>query len=141
MLGPPDQIDAHPSGGASQRPGSEGGAETIAYPFEEWHYLKVDGIGENVILTFVDSILNCEYGLILEPARKAALLQVPPRRPDDGGAGMERSTFRSFLPGDDGTDNPAGPLHQTFFASAHEIRTPVRRYSWHHSAPSRPLTL
>src|SRR5712672_4413928 len=36
MYGPPDEIDAHPSGGTYQRPTDEGGGQTSTFPFETW---------------------------------------------------------------------------------------------------------
>ena len=46
--GPPDSIDAHPSGGSYERPMEEGGGETSTFPFEIWHYRYLEGIGENI---------------------------------------------------------------------------------------------
>ena len=48
MWGAPDEIDSHPSGGAYERPAAEGGGETSTYPFEDWRYRDLEGIGENV---------------------------------------------------------------------------------------------
>ena len=56
MWGPPDEVDSHPSGGSYERPADEGGGETSTYPFEDWRYRYLEGIGENVELEFVDQI-------------------------------------------------------------------------------------
>ena len=48
--GKPDSIESHPSGGSYQRPMSEGGGETSTFPFEQWHYRYLEGVGENVDL-------------------------------------------------------------------------------------------
>jgi len=77
MYGPADEIDSHPSGGSYERPQSEGGGETSTYPFEDWRYRYIDGIGENIILEFVDTTMTGEYRLTMDPGEKDALLHVP----------------------------------------------------------------
>jgi GWxTD domain-containing protein len=75
--GPPDEIDSHPSGGSYNRPYDEGGGTTATYPFEDWRYRYIDGIGNNVILEFVDPSMSGEYHLTMDPGEKDALLHVP----------------------------------------------------------------
>ncbi len=77
MYGPPDEIDSHPSGGTYNRPFEEGGGTTSTYPFEDWRYRYIDGIGNNVILEFVDPTQSGEYHLTMDPGEKDALLHVP----------------------------------------------------------------
>ncbi len=77
MYGPPDEIDSHPSGGSYIRPSSEGGGETSTFPFEDWRYRYIDGIGNNVELEFVDPSMSGEYHLTMDPGEKDALLHVP----------------------------------------------------------------
>jgi GWxTD domain-containing protein len=77
MYGPPDEIDSHPSGGTYERPASEGGGETSTFPFEDWRYRYIDGIGNNVELEFVDPSMSGEYHLTMDPGEKDALLHVP----------------------------------------------------------------
>jgi GWxTD domain-containing protein len=77
MYGPPDEIDAHPSGGSYVRPPCEGGGETSTYPFSDWTYHYIPGIGENVKLEFVDPTMSGEYHLTMDPGEKDALLHVP----------------------------------------------------------------
>src|SRR6202035_3893027 len=77
MWGPPDEIQSHPSGGSYNRPSSEGGGETSTYPFEDWRYRYLEGIGENVELEFVDPTMSGEYKLTTDPSEKDALLYVP----------------------------------------------------------------
>ena len=50
MWGPPDEIDAHPTGGTYDRPMEEGGGSTTTYPWETWRWRYLEGIGENIIL-------------------------------------------------------------------------------------------
>jgi GWxTD domain-containing protein len=77
MWGPPDEIDSHPAGGPYERPASEGGGETSTYPFEDWTYHYLPGIGENVQLEFVDPTMTGEYRLTTDPSEKDALTYVP----------------------------------------------------------------
>jgi GWxTD domain-containing protein len=77
MYGPADEVDDHPSGGNYERPPSEGGGQTSTYPFEDWRYRYIDGIGNNVILEFVDTTMTGEYHLTMDPGEKDAMLHVP----------------------------------------------------------------
>jgi GWxTD domain-containing protein len=76
-FGPPDEIDSHPSGGSYQRPTAEGGGETSTYPFEDWRYRYIEGIGNDVNIEFVDPTLTGEYRMTMDPSEKDALLYVP----------------------------------------------------------------
>ncbi|HEY3741877.1 MAG TPA: GWxTD domain-containing protein [Bryobacteraceae bacterium] len=51
IYGPPDEIDAHPSG----EPGK--------FPHETWKYNYVEGIGSNLFFTFIDRNRNGQYQL------------------------------------------------------------------------------
>jgi GWxTD domain-containing protein len=77
MYGPPDEIDNHDAGGTYQRPIDEGGGETETFPFEDWTYNYIPGIGENVQLEFVDPTMSGEFHLTMDPGEKDALLHVP----------------------------------------------------------------
>ncbi len=76
-FGPPDDIDAHPSGGLYERPMDEGGGETSTFPFEVWHYRYLEGIGENVNIEFVDTCQCGDYHFTIDRSEKDALLHVP----------------------------------------------------------------
>jgi GWxTD domain-containing protein len=76
-FGPPDEIDSHPSGGTYQRPAAEGGGETSTYPFEDWRYRYIEGIGNDVNIEFVDTTMTGEYRMTMDPSEKDALLYVP----------------------------------------------------------------
>ncbi len=54
VYGPPDEIEAHPSG---DRTGT-------TYPYEEWLYRRIEGRGDNVIFRFEDSSRSGEYRLV-----------------------------------------------------------------------------
>jgi GWxTD domain-containing protein len=77
MWGPADEVDSHPSGGSYERPANEGGGETSTYPFEDWRYRYLEGIGENVEIEFVDPTMTGEFHLTMDPSEKDALLYVP----------------------------------------------------------------
>jgi GWxTD domain-containing protein len=84
MYGPPDEISSHPSGGTytpspGQLPYSGTGASTTmeTYPFEDWYYHYIPGIGENVKLEFVDPTLTGEYQLTMNPCEKDAMAETP----------------------------------------------------------------
>src|SRR5580700_11416567 len=77
IWGPPDEIDSHPTGGTYDRPMEEGGGSTTTYPWETWRWRYLEGIGENIILEFVDPSGSGEYHLTMDPSEKDALLHVP----------------------------------------------------------------
>ena len=77
MYGPPDEIEDHSSGGFYERPPEEGGGETSTFPFQQWRYRYIEGIGNNVIIEFVDPTMSGEFRMTMDPSEKDALLYVP----------------------------------------------------------------
>ena len=77
MWGPADEVESHPTGGTYDRPMEEGGGSTTTYPWETWRWRYLEGIGENIILEFVDPSGSGEYHLTMDPSEKDALLHVP----------------------------------------------------------------
>jgi GWxTD domain-containing protein len=75
--GPPTSKDSHPSGGMYNRPLSEGGGQTSTYPFTDWHYRYIPGIGSNVNIEFVDQCMCGDYQMTIDRSAKDALLHVP----------------------------------------------------------------
>lgn len=123
--GPPDNIESRPSGGFYQRDISEGGGTTATYPFERWRYRRIEGLGEDIILEFVDSTWTGKYQLAVSPWEKDALLHMP-------GAGKTlaeqtglatRGDRSIFIPGA-GTHGGANP--QLWFSRYRD--TPFQRY-------------
>jgi len=51
-FGPPDELESHASGGA------------VTAPYEDWLYRKINGVGERVIMRFVDKTGTGEYQLV-----------------------------------------------------------------------------
>jgi GWxTD domain-containing protein len=86
-FGPPDEIEAHPSGGPYQRGPELGGTMGTAYPFETWRYRFLEGIGTNVEIMFVDPTLTGEYRIALDPEERNALAHVTPPPAQQPGAG------------------------------------------------------
>ena len=77
MYGPADEVDSHPSGGSYERPMEEGGGETSTFPFEDWRYRYLEGIGQEVIIEFVDSCMCGDYHMTLDRSEKDALKYTP----------------------------------------------------------------
>src|SRR5205823_1298911 len=77
MYGKPDEIESHPSGGTYNRPMEEGGGETSTYPFETWRYRYLEGIGQEIIIEFVDTCMCGDYHMTIDRSEKDALLHTP----------------------------------------------------------------
>ena len=77
VFGPADEIDSHPSGGTYERPMEEGGGETSTFPFETWRYRYIEGIGQEVMIEFVDTCMCGDYHMTLDRSEKDALKQTP----------------------------------------------------------------
>ena len=77
MYGKPDETESHPSGGTYERPMEEGGGETSTFPFETWRYRYLEGIGQEVIIEFVDTCMCGEYHMTMDRSEKDALLYTP----------------------------------------------------------------
>ena len=76
-FGPADSIDSHPSGGNYERPIEEGGGSTSTFPFEDWNYRYIEGLGENINIEFVDTCMCGDYHFTIDPTEKDALKEVP----------------------------------------------------------------
>jgi GWxTD domain-containing protein len=76
-FGPPDEIESRPSGGTYERPFEEGGGTTSVYPFEKWRYRYIEGIGQDIMIEFVDTTMTGEYRMTMDPSEKDALTMVP----------------------------------------------------------------
>jgi GWxTD domain-containing protein len=77
MYGPADEVESHPSGGTYERPMEEGGGETSTFPFEDWRYRYLEGIGQEVIIEFVDTCMCGDYHMTMDRSEKDALLYTP----------------------------------------------------------------
>jgi GWxTD domain-containing protein len=77
MYGKPDEIESHPSGGNYERPMEEGGGSTSTFPFEQWRYRYLEGVGQEVIIEFVDTCMCGDYHMTIDRSEKDALLNTP----------------------------------------------------------------
>jgi GWxTD domain-containing protein len=73
VYGPPDEKESHPSGGAYQRTPQEGGGTISTYPFEQWLYRRIEGLGTDIVVEFVDPTMTGEYRMTLDPSEKDVL--------------------------------------------------------------------
>jgi GWxTD domain-containing protein len=77
MYGPADEVESHPSGGTYERPIEEGGGETSTFPFEDWRYRYLEGIGQEVIIEFVDTCMCGDFHMTIDRSEKDALKYTP----------------------------------------------------------------
>jgi GWxTD domain-containing protein len=77
IYGKPDEISGSPAGGTYERPMDEGGGETSTFPFEDWRYRYIEGIGQEVIIEFVDTCMCGEFHMTIDRSEKDALLYTP----------------------------------------------------------------
>ena len=77
MYGKADEIDSHPSGGFYSRPEEEGGGTTSTYPFETWRYRYLEGVGQEIMIEFVDACMCGEYRMTIDRSEKDALKNIP----------------------------------------------------------------
>jgi GWxTD domain-containing protein len=72
-FGPPDEIESHPGGGVRS-----------TYPYEDWLYDHIDGVGDNVIMEFVDPAGSGDYRMTMDPNVKEAPSGLQKQRPLTG---------------------------------------------------------
>ncbi len=77
IYGKPDEVESHPTGGSYNRPMDEGGGETTTFPFEDWRYRYIDGLGQNIIIEFVDTCMCNDYHMTMDKNEKDALRNIP----------------------------------------------------------------
>ncbi len=74
----------------------EGGGSTSTYPFEDWRYRYIEGIGQEVIIEFVDDCMCGNYEMTMDRSKKDALLYTP-----NGGLTLyEQMGMASMMPFD-----------------------------------------
>lgn len=96
--GPPDEIEDHSSGGAYVRPAEQGGGTTITDPFQQWRYRYIEGIGNNVIIEFVDPTRTGEFRMTVDPSEKDALLHAQLAKPPQPPAELPLKITVNVLP-------------------------------------------
>jgi GWxTD domain-containing protein len=75
VYGAPDKIESYPAGKVQDV--APPGDDTSSVPLEVWHYRHIDGVGEDVVLEFVDGCKCGEYQMKVPAVVKDALLYVP----------------------------------------------------------------
>jgi GWxTD domain-containing protein len=96
--GPPDEIEDHSAGGSYIRPD---GSETTTYPFQQWRYRHIDGVGDNIITEFVDITRSGDYRMTTDPHVKEGatqLIQHPMIKFKDLEAAVESGVHYNILP-------------------------------------------
>ena len=58
--GPPDEIEDH----------ATGGSDVKTYPFQQWRYRYIEGVGTNIIVEFVDRSGNGDFMMTRDPSEK-----------------------------------------------------------------------
>ncbi len=86
--GPPDEIEDHSAGGMYTKPAVEGGGTTTTFPFQQWRYRYVEGIGNNIVIEFVDPTMTGEFRMTTDPSEKDALAML--KGATTATAGMQR---------------------------------------------------
>jgi GWxTD domain-containing protein len=94
-FGPPDEIEAHPSGGSYQQSPEEGTEQITTFPFERWRYRYIENIGTNIVIEFVDQTMTGEYHITIDPTEKNALLHTPMGQPQQQSVPGAASSFRN----------------------------------------------
>jgi GWxTD domain-containing protein len=86
--GPPNEIEDHSAGGSYIRPD---GSETTTYPFQQWRYRYIQGVGNNIIMEFVDITGLGDYRMTTDPHAKEG---TPVARPGQNGQLLRAPTIR-----------------------------------------------
>ncbi len=98
MFGPPDEIESYPAGRVQER--TPEGEDLSAYPLEVWSYSYLEGIGEDVVLEFIDRCWCGDYSMPMTPTTERSMNASKPRfwRPEPwGGLEAVDPTSRTFL--------------------------------------------
>ena len=77
IWGKPDSLETHTLGETWERPLDLGGGETQTYAYEDWTYNEMQGIGQSIVVEFVDQTGTGEFKLTSDPSAKDALTLVP----------------------------------------------------------------
>jgi hypothetical protein len=85
---------------------SEGGGQTTTYSYEDWRYRHMDGIGDNIIIEFVDPSETGEYHMTMDPGEKDAMAKVG----GEGASLLEQMGLSSKQARFSRTDGSTAPL-------------------------------
>jgi GWxTD domain-containing protein len=74
VYGPPDKIDSYPFGRTGK---ASSGAESSWHPLQVWKYSYLEGVGQDVVIEFVDVCSCGDYQMKLPSELKDALFAIP----------------------------------------------------------------
>lgn len=77
LYGPPDEIDDHSSPGAYNHPGDRA---PHTFPYIDWTYRYIDGVGNNVSMEFFDPAGTHEFRMTTDPSPGDAIRYVKPNQ-------------------------------------------------------------
>jgi GWxTD domain-containing protein len=77
LHGPPDEVETHAQGSTYLQ---LGGGPRSTFPFERWRYRNIAGMGQNMILEFVDTAKDGTYKLQFDPYEKGRIFIAPNAR-------------------------------------------------------------
>ncbi|MEO8591942.1 MAG: GWxTD domain-containing protein [Candidatus Solibacter sp.] len=75
VYGPPDEKESHPAGSAYRQAGS---STLVKVAFERWLYRYIEGIGNQVLVEFIDSNNDGEFRMSMDPSENQIRLNLPP---------------------------------------------------------------
>lgn len=61
MYGPPDRIEHHTGAAGSEKLPLPPATDVRNFDWEAWHYLSIDGLGQDVTFEFMDTCKCGEY--------------------------------------------------------------------------------
>jgi len=74
LLGWPDEIESHKAGEKLDQPHDATAVAPLPYPLGIWRYRYLEGIGQNMVLEFIDTCGCGDYHLTLGPSQNQALI-------------------------------------------------------------------
>jgi GWxTD domain-containing protein len=81
MYGPPEEIESYATRSQDKTPD----VDPSSYPLEVWHYRHIEGIGEDVVLEFVDACKCGEYAMPMTLVRDKDARSQPAKGSDSLG--------------------------------------------------------
>jgi GWxTD domain-containing protein len=73
VFGSPDQIESHSKDGTF----NDTGKPAAIFPFVKWWYRHIDGLGDDIEIVFIDTLMNGEYRMAMSQDEKENLITLP----------------------------------------------------------------
>ena len=77
MFGKADEIEIASFGRHLRASDGRRRRQTSTFPFEDWRYRYLEGIGQEIIIEFVDTCMCGDYHMTMDRSEKDALLYTP----------------------------------------------------------------